>query len=156
MSALLRSKHHACFIYRQLRACCRRSCFPHCAARHTAWRPGPSSHASGTATPASPAHPCNRPCSAAWPLLQPRRQLLAPGTAKQSSGKKVRDRLPALQAQTAKTHLRIFPIPRTVRLVFCQVTTAMSAAQLLNPKAESRVRQVHPTFGVADWGRGPC
>jgi hypothetical protein len=74
-------------------------------------------------------------------------QIAALGTWNAKQRKKVRDQR-QLQANNPPPHS---PHPRTVRLVSCQVTAAMSAAQLLNPKAESRVCQV--TIGLADWGQ---
>lgn len=107
------------------------------------WAPGAARAGPSFQAAAMAGHHC-APLLAAWPPSSAQIAALGAWDAKQR--KKVRDQR-QLQANNPPPHS---PHPRTVRLASCQVNTAMSAAQLLNPKAESRVCQV--TIGVADWG----
>jgi hypothetical protein len=126
-----------------------RPAWPELPQQQPAWQAGHHTAAPPPAlsTPALPAQPTHS-SSAAW--LAPHSSapktihdipfaicLALPGRGKPQK------KFETATAPAEPNHVRTLAIhPRTIGLAPCRVSAAMSAAQLLNPKAESRVRQV--------------
>lgn len=86
-------------------------------------------------SPAQRWRQANHPCPAAWPLLRANR-CLALDIGSKSNEKKLRT-----SDSSISTHCRIFAVRPLFDSPSARDIIAMSAAQLLNPKAESRVRR---------------